>query len=188
MRKQARRLWLGDWHRDEERTLSQPVVDDADQADSVVFMPLDDGDAQVPEPRRNVRRGVAGVAAIALLCAIGFAVFSGDNDKPVASEPSQLPPAQAPQTQVAPVPQAPPQGFGAPDLTGAGARKAAEAAVAKYPGDVERVTRGPAGGGYVVHVIQPDGNEVHVVVDDQFKVQGSDAGSAPPSFGSGTPQ
>jgi hypothetical protein len=191
MRKQARRLWLGDWHRDEEPTLSQPAH--PDQTDTVVITPLDDEDAQPGEHRRNVRRGLAGLAVIALLCALGFAVSSGGDDKPLTSEQSQVPPAQAPQTQSpqAPpqVPQgAPPQGFGGPDLTGADATKAAEAAVAKYPGDVERVTRGPAGGGYVVHVIQPDGNEVHVLVDDQFKVQGSDARSGPRNFGSGTSQ
>jgi hypothetical protein len=39
-----------------------------------------------------------------------------------------------------------------------------------------------------VHVIQSDGNEVHVLVDDQFKVQGSDADSGPRNFGSGRPQ
>jgi hypothetical protein len=189
MRKQARRLWFGDWHRDEGPALPG----DHDQSDTFVIVPEDDDAAQSAEHRRNVQRRVAGLAAIALLCVLVFALVSGGSDKPVAAEQSQAPPAQAPQTPIPqPQPQvpqgAPSQGFGGPDLTGAEATRAAQAAVAKYPGDVERVTRGPGGGGYVVHVIQPDGNEVHVLVDGQFKVQGSDAGSAPRSFGPGTPQ
>jgi len=192
MRKQARRLWLGDWHHDEEPTLPQPVAADPDQTDTVVIRP-DEGDAPPAEPRRNVRLGVAAVVAIALLFALGFALSSGGNDKPLASDESQVPPAQAQQAQPQlPQPQvpqgAPPQGFGGPDLTGPAAVKAAEAAVARYPGDVERVTRGPAGSGYVVHVFQPDGNEVHVLVDDHFEVQGSDAHSGPRTFGPGTSQ
>lgn len=193
MRKQARRLWLGDWHRDEEPTLPQPFAADPDQTDTFVITPVDDEDAQPAESKRNVHRGVAVLAGIALLCVLGFALSSGGNDKPLTSEQSQGPPTQIPQAQPqvpqTQVPQgAPPQGFGGPDLTGADAAKAAEAAVAKYPGDVERVTRGPSGGGYVVHVIQSDGNEVHVLVDDHFKVQGSDADSGPRNFGSGRPQ
>jgi hypothetical protein len=195
MRKQARRLWLGDWQRDGEPTHPQPAAADRHQGDTVVITPEDDGDAQLAEHRRNVRRGVAGLATIALLFALGFALSSGGNDKPLSSERSQVLQTQAPQvpqvpqTQVPQVPQgAPPQGFGGPDLTGADATKAAEAALAKYPGDIERVTRGPGGGGYVVHVIQPDGNEVHVLVDDQFKVEGSDAGSGPRNGGPATSQ
>jgi hypothetical protein len=196
MKKQARRLWLGDWQRDEEPPLPQPVAADLDGTDTVVITPEDDGDTLAGERRRRGHRRLAGLAALALLCVLGFALSSGGSDKPVASQQAQAPQAQIPQaqlqlppTQVPQIPQgAPPQGFGGPDLTGAEATKAAEAAVAKYPGNVERVTRGPAGGGYVVHVIQPDGNEVHVIVDDKFKVQGSDAGSAPRNFGPGTPQ
>jgi hypothetical protein len=190
MRKQARRLWLGDWNRDQDEAPPQPV-------DTFVITPEDDVEAQPVEHRRIVQRRVAGLAAIALLAALGFAVSSGGSDNPVASVEGQAPAAQAPQTQIpqAQIPQAPsqvpqgapPQGFGGPDLTGAEATKAAQAAVAKYPGDVERVTRGTGGGGYIVHVIQPDGNEVHVVVDDQFKVQGSEDG-APSAAGPGTSQ
>ena len=184
MRKQTRRLWFGEWQRDEE----------PGAADTVLITPDDDGSEQPPTTqRRDVRRAVAGVVALAALCALVFALASGSDDTALVSEGSQQPPAQAPQVQP-PIPQAqppqgaPPQGFGGPDLTGDEATKAAEAAVAKFPGDVERVTHGPTGGGYVVHVIQPDGNEVHVVVGDDFKVQGSDANSGPRGFGSGTSQ
>jgi hypothetical protein len=129
-----------------------------------------------------------------VLCALGFVVSSGGTNKPLVPEQSRVPPPQTPQTQIPPaqvplVPQgAPPQGFGGADLTGPAAAKAAEAAVARYPGSVERVTRGPAGRGYVVHVFQADGNELHVLVDDQFKVQDSDSGSGRPSSRFGTPQ
>jgi hypothetical protein len=194
MRKQARRLWLGDWQRGDEPTVRQPVAADPDGSDTVVITPEDDGNAQPPFlQRRNVQRAIAGVAAVAVLCVLGFGLSSRTEDTPVASERSQggspqAPPAQAPQAQ----PQVPqtqvPPGFGGPDLTGPEATKAAKAAVAKYPGDIERVTRGPAGGGYVVHVIEADGNEVHVIVDDQFKVRGSDANSGPRNSRPGTPQ
>jgi hypothetical protein len=195
MRKQTRRLWLGDWRRDEEAT---PVAADPDQDDVVLLAPTDDGELPPAKRPNSVRRGVAAAAAIAALCALGLALLSGGgtSNKPLAAETAQPPQAQAPQTQVPQVPQTPQgpqQGFGAPDLTGAAATKAAQAAVAKYPGNVERVTRGPTGGGYVVHVIQPDGNEVHVLVDPHFKVRGSDAGGAPQGgapqgLGSGTSQ
>jgi hypothetical protein len=197
MRKQARRLWLGDWQRDHHEEPAVPrQVADRDQLDTFVIMPLDDAEEQPPEPRRNAHRGLAGLAAVALLFGLGFVVSSGGTDKPLVPEPSRVPPPQTPQTpntQVppaqVPVPQgAPPQGFGGADLTGPAAAKAAEAALARYPGTVERVTRGPAGRGYVVHVFQADGNEVHVLVDDQFKVQDSDSGSPRPNSGSGTPQ
>lgn len=188
MRKRARRLWLGDWQRDQEPGASQPPA--ADGADTVVVTSENDGDER---PRSNQPR-IAIVLGLALACIAAFALFSGGNDKPVSSARSQTAPAQVPPTaqaqpQTPQVPQGvPPQGFGGADLTGPAATKAAEAALAQFPGDIERVTAGPTGDGYVVHVIQPDGNEVHVLVDGGFKVQGSDAGSAPPSLGPGTSQ
>src|SRR3954452_16299024 len=189
MRKQARRLWLGDWQREEEPERSQPVAADGDQADTFVITPLDDEDARRPGPRRNVKRGAI-LAAIAAVCALVFVLSSGGNDKSPASGRSDAPLPQAqPQIPQGQIPQGgPPQGFGGPDLTGPAASKAAQAAVAKSPGDVERVTRDSTGGGYVVHVIQPDGNEVHVLVDGEFHVQGSDANSGPRSLGPGTSQ
>lgn len=185
MRKQARRLWFGDWQRDEEPT--------PEQGDTVIITPDDDGYVRPPVwQRRNVQRAVAVGAAVAVLFVLALGLFSGSERKPVAAE--QAPPAQVPQsqpqvppTQVPPT-QVPP-GSGGPDLTGTEAAKAAKAALAKYPGDIERVTAGPAGRWFVVHVIQADGNEVHVIVDDQFKVRGSDANSGPRNnFGPGTPQ
>jgi hypothetical protein len=195
MRKQARRLWLGDWQRG-----------DQEQADTVTILPVDDEGDDPPagppaEQRRKVSRGIAGVAAAAVLFLLALALLSRGGDDQLPSAQSQAPPGgQSPQPQPqVPQPQVPqggaPQGFGAPDLTGPDAVKAARAALARYPGNVERVTAGPGGGGYVVHVFQAGGCEVHVVVGDQFKVLGSDAGGAggcgggvPPSQGGSTGQ
>jgi hypothetical protein len=187
MKKQARRLWFGDWQRE--------GAGEPEPADTFQILPDDDEDAAAPVDRgRNVKRGAI-LAGIAGICALVFALSSGGSNKPLTSDRSDpVPPAQAPQAQPqAPqIPQAPqgapPQGFGGADLTGRAATKAAQAAVTKYPGDVERVTRDSTGGGYVVHVIQPDGNEVHVLVDGDFHVQGSDANSGPRNLGPGTPQ
>lgn len=178
MSRRARRLWLGDWQRGQE----------ADQGDTIRILPDDDPEpAPAPDPvadqrRANRRRAVAAAVGIAAICALILALTSGDDQQPLTSATPQTPSQQAP--QVLPQPQqVPPQGgggFGGADLTGPAAEKAARAAQAKFPGDIERVTAGPGGGGYVVHVIQEDGNEVHVIVSDEFKVLGSDAGRLPP--------
>ena len=137
-------------------------------------------------------RGLTAFAAAAVLFALAFALLSRGGDDRATSAQSQAPPAQTPEPQPQ-VPQsqvppgAAPQGFGGPDLTGPDAVKAAKAALARYPGNIERVTAGPGGGGYVVHVFRPDGCEVHVVVGDKFKVLGSDAGGAA-GCGGGVPQ
>jgi hypothetical protein len=181
MRKQARRLWLGDWQRGGE-----------DQTDKVTILPVDDeagepvGDEAGRAPakqRRKVSRGAAAVAAAAILFVLALALLARSGNDQVTSAQSQAPPAPTPQPQArgpqSQVPQgAAPQGFGGPDLTGPAAVKAAKAALAKFPGDVERVTAGTAGSGYVVHVFLPGGCEVHVVVSGQFKILGSDAGGA----------
>jgi hypothetical protein len=190
MRKQARRLWLGDWQRHEEPTRSQPGAADPDQSDTFVFMPDEDQEAQRPsDRRRKVRRGAI-LAAIAAFALAVFALSSSGGDKRAAADRSDLPQVQpqAPQTQIPQAPQGAPQGFGGADLTGAAAEKAARAALRKYPGDVERVTRDSTGGGYVVHVFEPDGNEVHVLVDGQFHVRGSDAGRGPRTLVPGSSQ
>ena len=73
-------------------------------------------------------------------------------------------------------------------VTGAAAAKAKAAALAKYPGTVERVEATPAGT-YVVHVIRSSG-EVHVLVDRQFRVTGTFSGpprGAMPPAGSAKP-
>ena len=187
MSKRARRLWLGDWQRDADDRAGP-----ADQDDTVVILPDDEGiDEQAALRRRNRQRAGATAAALAVLTALVLTLTSGgdDNRLTTAAQQQQAPPAQTPQAQpqVPPTPQAPQGGFGGPDLTGPAATKAAEAALSKFPGDIERVTAGPGGSGYVVHVIQGDGDEVHVAVSDEFKVLGSDAGRGGPGFGGGAP-
>jgi hypothetical protein len=177
MSKRARRLWLGDWQRGQG----------PDQLDTIRILPDDEpepdpaAEAAAARRRSNTRRAVVGGLAIGVLCAFILTLTSGGDDTQRTAASTPPPAEQLP--QVVPQPQqVPPQGgggFGAPDLTGAAADKAAKAALAKFPGDIERVTAGP-GGGYVVHVIQGDGNEVHVFLSDRFKVLGSDAGRLPP--------
>jgi hypothetical protein len=188
MRKQARKLWFGDWQRDgEETSAPQRAGAASDQADTVLITPIDDGAAERrAERRRQQRRAIAAGAAIAALCVLVFALFRGGDNNQLTSARSpassaQTPQAQpqAPQLQLPQTPQVPqgaaPGGFGGPDLTGVAATRAAKAALSKFPGNIERVTAGPGGGGYVVHVIQGNGCEVHVVVSGGFKVLGSDA-------------
>jgi hypothetical protein len=57
-------------------------------------------------------------------------------------------------------------------VTGATAAKVRAAALARYPGTIERIMALP-GGGYVAHVIRSGGaGEVHVLVNSQFQVKG----------------
>jgi hypothetical protein len=75
-----------------------------------------------------------------------------------------------------------PPGMGT-EATGSDAEKAKSAALAKYPGSVERVVKLPDGG-YVVHVIKDDGSgEAHVLVDAKFRVSGQEAGRGGPPGG-----
>src|SRR5438874_847033 len=88
MRRQARRLWLGDWQRDDEPG--------AEGADTFVVTP-DDGDHAEPaaEPRRRGRRAAAVAGVLALAFIVGFAISSGGDNKLTAVQP-QTPPAQLP--------------------------------------------------------------------------------------------
>ena len=171
--KRERRLWFGDWQRD-------------DQGDTFVVLP-EDGPDDVPPAADRRRPLVAGAAAVLLLFMLVVALLSGGQGTPVPPRPAaQAPFTPGPQAPVQPPQGAVPQGgFGGPDLTGAEAARAAQAALGKFPGQIERVTRGPSGGGYVVHVFTPDGYEVHVLVDGGFHVQGSDQSGGPNTFGPG---
>jgi hypothetical protein len=187
MSKRARRLWLGDWQRDANDERAQP----ADQEDTVTFLPDEEPvDEAAALRRRNRQRTVVTAVAIAVLAGLILRLTAGGDETRLTTSATQVPPAQTPQAQPQPQVPATPQapqggGFGAPDLAGPEATKAAQAALSRFPGDIERVTAGPAGDGYVVHVIQGDGNEVHVAVSDEFKVLGSDAGGGGPGFGGG---
>jgi hypothetical protein len=84
---------------------------------------------------------------------------------------------------------APPQG-GPPPLgqpvTGATAAKVKAAALARYPGTVERIDAIP-GLGYVAHVFRSGGGEVHVLVNRQFQVTGLAPGPGGRAFRTGVP-
>ena len=123
--------------------------------------------------QKNILRGVGTAVAVAALAVAGVAISSGANSTS-ASNPG-APQSAAPNG-------APPTGrpsFGTP-ATGAAATKAKAAALATYPGQVERIFKAPSGG-YEVHVIKSDGSEVHVLVSADFKVMGTETG--PPGGG-----
>jgi len=148
----------------------------------------------------NVTKVAAGAAAVVAI-GIGAAVVgsASSNDSTTrnaafggAPGAQQGPPgASGQRNQQA---GAMPPGFGTP-ATGADAEKAKQAALAKHPGTVERVTK-QDDGGYVVHVITSDGSgELHVQVDADFNVTGTEAGGrggpppggvVPPGSSSGT--
>jgi hypothetical protein len=68
--------------------------------------------------------------------------------------------------------------MGGTPATGTEATKAKAAALAKYPGTVERVMK-LADGSYGVHVFKSDGTEVHVLVSSSFQVTGTQTGGPP---------
>src|SRR3954469_21300579 len=146
-----------------------------------------------------ILKAAAGIAALAAIAFGASAIASGSksSNASFAGAPPRAPAAagQAPGGVAGQAPpgmngQAPPAGrpgFGTP-VTGAAADKAKAAALAKYPGTVEKVEAAPDGSGYVVHVIRSSG-EVHVLVSKQFEVTGTFAG--PPRGGmppAGAPQ
>lgn len=175
---------VGDWQRD-----------DGESEDTFLILPDEEEEpASPPVPsdrRRNTRRAAtvaAGVAAVVLGFALSYdngdgtqkqkqkqtAAQSQTQDQVQRQAQPQTPRVEPPQTPQTPQ-GTPTPGFGGADLTGAAADKAAKAALTQFPGSIERVTSGPSGG-YIVHVIQPEAGEVHVVVSDDFKVLGSDSG------------
>jgi hypothetical protein len=135
---------------------------------------------------RNLAKGAAAVAAVAVLV-FGAAAISGAN-KSSASNTTAFRGGMPPQGSGANGTGTPPQGFdgtapqggrpgfGTP-VSDAAAKKAAKAATAKYPGQVEHVMQLPDGS-YVVHVITSSG-EVHVLVSKAFKVIGKDTFGGP---------
>jgi hypothetical protein len=131
---------------------------------------------------KTVLKTVAGVAALAAI-AFGASAIAGASGGASSSNAAGRmgPPGQMPQGG------APPgsPGFGSP-VSGATAAKVKAAALAKYPGTVERVMALP-NGGYVAHVFQKNGNEVHVHVNSQFQVTGIDSGAPGPSPAGGMP-
>jgi hypothetical protein len=132
-----------------------------------------------PDPsamtKNTILKGGAGLAAAVALAVGGVAISSGSSNSSNSATAAQ--PGGNGTLRGAP-PAAAPRGFGTP-VTGTAATKAKAAALAKYPGTVERVVKAPTGGGYEVHVIRAGGSEVHVLVSATFQVTGTEAGGPP---------
>jgi hypothetical protein len=138
-----------------------------------------------------ILKAAAGVAALAAI-AFGASAIAGASGNSQSSAggpmgavgaapsaggpPAGGPPAGAPRRGVGP-------GMGQP-VTGATAAKVKAAALARYPGTIERIDSIP-GLGYVAHVFRAgNGGEVHVLVTSQFQVKGlapGPGGGRPPS-------
>jgi hypothetical protein len=129
---------------------------------------------------QRVLKAVAGVAALAAIAFGASTIASGSNSSTGSVAASGAPPGvqggAPPQGANGARPPGGGPGFGTP-VTGTTAAKVKAAALAKYPGTVERVLQMP-NGGYVAHVFRSSGGEVRVLVDKQFKVTGT--ATAPP--------
>jgi hypothetical protein len=143
---------------------------------------------------QQILKAAAGLAALAAIAFGASAIASGSNDRSTASGPAAAfggvpggpPGAQNRMPPAGPNGAAPPgagPGMGQP-VTGAIAAKVKAAALARYPGTIERIDEIP-GLGYVAHVFRPGGGEVHVLVTKQFQVKGLAPGPhhGPPGAG-----
>ena len=121
----------------------------------------------------TILKTIAGVAALAAIAFGASAIAGASGSSKSTSAPGHMagPPGQ--------MPQGGPPGFGRP-VGGATAAKVKAAALAKYPGTIERVEKVPDGS-YVAHVFRSGGSEVHVGVSSSFQVTGADVG--PPGGG-----
>src|SRR4051812_25274597 len=139
----------------------------------------------------TILKSAAGVAALVAI-AFGASAIAGASGSS-SSTPSGAragfpgaPPNGASPNGASPngAPGGPPAGFGRP-VTGATAAKVKAAALAKYPGTIERIM-GLPDGGYVAHVLTSGGGEKHVLVNSKFEVTGVDTGppggGPPPGF------
>ncbi len=131
-----------------------------------------------PHITRRSRKALAGAAAT---LAIGVVIAGCGSSNTTTATPAAATSSAASSTQGTP------PAIGK-TVTGAAADKAKAAAVAKYPGTVERVEQ-LSDGSYVVHVMRSSGGEVHVKVSKAFAVtgteQGPPAGGAPPAAADG---
>jgi hypothetical protein len=127
--------------------------------------------------KNTILKGAAGSAAAIALAVGGVAISSGSSNKASSATAAQRAPGGSGSFRGGQPPAGAPQ-FGTP-VTGTAAAKAKAAALAKYPGSVERVMKSPSGSDYEVHVITYDGSEVHVLVSASFQVTGTAAGGPP---------
>jgi hypothetical protein len=145
-----------------------------------------------PQMSQSILKAAAGIAALAAIAFGASAIAS--SDKSATASVAGGPPGAAAGNGGGPGQGFPPQGgpgFGTP-VTGATAAKVKAAALARYPGTIERIVALPDGN-YVAHVFRSGGSEVHVIVNKQFDVTGTEAGrprggpptGSTPSTGSG---
>ena len=133
----------------------------------------------------QVTRALAAGTAAAVIAIGAYVVGRSSSDSTSTASPAfgGAPPAQQAGSQ-----QGAPPGFGH-DVTGATADKVEKAALAKYPGTIERIMALPDGS-FVAHVITSSG-EIHVLVSKDFTVtgtaQGGPGGPEPGAAQQGTP-
>jgi hypothetical protein len=152
---------------------------------------------------QSILKAAAGIAALAAIAFGASAIASnGKSSGSSLAGAAAAPGGAARQGGALPQGGVPPQGLnggvppqganggpppggpgGGTPVTGATLAKVKAAALAKYPGTLERAFALP-GGGYVAHVFQTSGGEVHVLVSKQFQVTrvltGPSGGGAPP--------
>jgi hypothetical protein len=132
-----------------------------------------------PFMSQSILKAAAGVAALAAI-AFGASAIASGNKSSTASVAGPGAPAQGMNGGPPPgMNGAPPAGgMGGPGggtaVTGSAAAKVKAAALAKYPGTIERIEQAPDGS-YVAHVIR-SGGELHVLVNKQFVVTGTATG------------
>ena len=119
---------------------------------------------------QSILKAAAGVAALVAIAFGASAIAGASRSSSVAGGPAAGGMPLGPSAAGGPPRGGPPPGFGRP-VTGATADKVKTAALARYPGTVERIESIP-GGRYVAHVIRPGGSEVHVLVSGGFQVIG----------------
>jgi hypothetical protein len=134
---------------------------------------------QTPTSHRY-RRALAGLVATAAIGGLIAGCGSSSSTSASTTRTTSAASANAAPSGAPSGAKGAPAGFGAP-ATGAAAAKAKAAALARYPGTVERVMK-LSDGSYEVHVIRKTGSEVHVLVSKSFGVTGTQTG--PPG---GTP-
>ena len=128
---------------------------------------------------QSIVKAAAGIAALAAIAFGASAIASnGKSSSASVAGAAGAPPGMAQRGGAPPQGAGGPPGFGTP-VTGATAAKVKAAALARYPGTIERIAQLP-NGGYVAHVFRSSG-EVHVLVSKQFQVTGVLSG--PPGGG-----
>jgi hypothetical protein len=134
----------------------------------------------------TILKSAAGVAALVAIAFGASAIAGASGSSSSTSSGARAGFPGAPPNGASPngAPGRPPAGFGRP-VTGTTAAKVKAAALAKYPGTIERIM-GLPNGGYMAHVLTSGGGEQHVLVNSKFEVTGvatGPPGGGPPGGG-----